>query len=101
MNFLKILLEAKHLTSNGIIINNKSYEITVDVFCYDSPDKSFVLNVKGHAGYFYCTKYKIEEEFLKNRTCFPYNESDLQPSSRTHGEYLDGMDREYQTSLDV
>jgi hypothetical protein len=45
----------------------------------------------GKARYFSCTRCKIEGEFLKNRTCFPYNESDLQPSSRTHGEYLDGI----------
>jgi hypothetical protein len=48
--FLKdFVLEAKHLTSNGIIINNKSYEITVDVFCCDRQAKSFVLNVNGES----------------------------------------------------
>lgn len=100
--FLKdFVMEAKHLTSNGIIINNKSYEITVDVICCDSPAKSFVLNVKGHTGYFSCTRCKIEGEFIENRTCFPYNQSDLQPSSRTHGEYLDKVDKEYQASLDI
>jgi len=95
------VMEAKNLTSNGIVINNKSYEVTVDVICCDSPAKSFVLNVKGHTGYFSCTRCKVEGEFLENRTCFPYNESDLQPSSRTHSEYLNRINKEYQTSLDV
>lgn len=55
--FLKyFVIEAKQLTSNGIILNNKFYKITVDVICCDSPAKSFVLNVKGHTGYFSCTR---------------------------------------------
>jgi len=71
----------------------------VDVIYCDSPAKSFVLNVKGHTGYFSCTRCKVQGKFLENRTCFPYNESNLQPSSRTHSEYLDRIDKEYQTSF--
>lgn len=93
--------EAKHLTSNGILINNKLYEITVDVICCVSPAKSFLLNVKGHTGYS-CTRCKIEGEFLENRTCFPYNQTAfLQPTRRTHNDYLEIVDKDYQTSLDV
>lgn len=46
--FLKdLVIEAKNLTSNGIIINNKMYEVTFNVICCDSPAKSFVLMTKG------------------------------------------------------
>lgn len=101
-DFLKdFIIEAKYLISNGITLNNNLYEVTVDVICCDSPAKSFVLMVKGHTGYFSCTRCKIEGEFHENRTCFPYNESDLQPHSRTHNEYVERVDTDYHISLDI
>lgn len=76
--FLKdLVIEVKNLTSNGIILNNKMYEVTLDVICCDSPAKSFVLMTKGHTGYFSCSRCKIEGEFLENRTCFLYNQNAL------------------------
>lgn len=94
--------ETKHLITNGITIRNKFYNIFVDVICCDSPDKSFVLMVKGHAGYYSCTRCKVEGDYQENRTCFPYNQTDIiQPADRTHNEYVERVDKEYQTSTDI
>lgn len=37
----------------------------------DAPAKSFILNTKGHTGYFSCSKCEIEGEYIKNRIRFP------------------------------
>jgi len=52
----------------------------------DSPAKSFILKVKGHAGFDSCTRCLEEGEYLKNRTCFPltFNSS----VKRSHDDYI-------------
>lgn len=61
----------------------------------------FVLKVKGHSGFFSCTRCQIEGEYLENRLCFPYNESITQPSLRTHDAYVQQTHEEYHNSSDV
>lgn len=47
---LDFVEEAKELLSNGIMINSVKIHIKINVFCCDSPAKSFILKVKGHSG---------------------------------------------------
>lgn len=88
-NFLKEFVdEAKLLIENGISINNKIYGFSVDTFCCDSPAKSFLLNIKGHSGYFSCSMCEQEGEYKHNRICFPYTSGLFVPSLRTHQNYI-------------
>lgn len=92
--------EAKILLKDGIIINNKSYIIYFDVFCCDAPAKSFILKIKGHCGYFSCSRCKVEGEHRENRTCFPYNETTIE-TKRTHNDYILKVQEEHHTSSDI
>lgn len=60
---LDFIEEAKELTSNGILINSVKINVIINVFCCDSPAKSFILKVKGHSGFSSCTRCKIEGEY--------------------------------------
>lgn len=75
-DYLKdFVAETKYLVLNGILINNFLYKFILDVFCCDTPAKSFILKIKGHNGFSSCTRCEIEGEYKDNRLCFPYSDS--------------------------
>lgn len=64
--FLKdFISEAEYLVKNGIDINDNK-KISIFTICADAPAKSFVMKTKDHAGYYSCTRYFIEGEFINN-----------------------------------
>ncbi|CAI6351799.1 unnamed protein product [Macrosiphum euphorbiae] len=88
-DFMKLFVdEAKFLYQNGICIKNKTYNFSVYTLCCDVPAKSFVLQIKGHSGFFSCTRCEVEGEYLNNRICFPYNSPLNRPQNITHQNYL-------------
>ncbi|XP_060881565.1 uncharacterized protein LOC132953033 [Metopolophium dirhodum] len=64
---LDFTVEANELTANGIMINSVQINVIIDVFCCDSPAKSFILKVKGHSGFSSCTRCNIEGEYIDRR----------------------------------
>uniref|UniRef100_A0A2S2NH74 DUF4806 domain-containing protein n=1 Tax=Schizaphis graminum TaxID=13262 RepID=A0A2S2NH74_SCHGA len=96
--FLKdFISEVILLTTNGISINGAKKKIVIEVMCCDAPAKAFLLKVKGHSGFFSCTRCTVEGEYLQNRVCFPYlaNGSTI----RTHEDYVLMKYEEHHTSL--
>ncbi|XP_022180891.1 uncharacterized protein LOC111041045 [Myzus persicae] len=88
-DYLKdFVIEAEQLILNGIFINGKFYKVVLDVVCCDVPAKSFVLKIKGHNGFYSCTRCKIEGEYIEKRLCFPYSEPSNRPPERTHHDYV-------------
>lgn len=85
--------EAIFLTNHGFTFQNKYYLFKMKGFICDAPAKSFVKCVKGHTGYFSCTKCSQEREFFKNRMCFPDTDFVL----RTHDEFLNQTQVEHHT----
>lgn len=86
---IDFITEAKKLITNGIYISGKFYKVVLDVFCCDIPAKAFVLKIKGHSGFYSCTRCEIEGDFIDNRLCFPYSEPSNRPSDRTHNSYVE------------
>lgn len=80
--------ETRHLIINGVRIQNKLYSIIINVFCCDAPAKSFVLQIKGHGGFFSCSRWEIDGEYKENRMCFPYSEPNERSKTRTHSDYI-------------
>lgn len=86
-DFLKYLIsEIIQLTTEGIVINNVIKKNSIEVFCCDSPAKAYLLRIKGHAGFYSCSRCNQEEEFISKRVCFPYIENGCK--KRTHDEYI-------------
>ena len=84
--------EAKFLVTNGIDINGHHLKVTIRGFSCDAPAKAFILNTKGHSGYFSCTRCNQEGEHIKNRVTF-LKTSGLIP--RTHKGFLLYQDDEF------
>ncbi|KAF4527066.1 hypothetical protein B566_EDAN013511 [Ephemera danica] len=62
--------EITNLIENGFEYNGKTFDVKFHCLICDIPAKSFVLNTKGHAGLFCCTKCEVSGRRLENRTCF-------------------------------
>ncbi|EZA53487.1 hypothetical protein X777_07370, partial [Ooceraea biroi] len=63
--------EAVTLVRNGYQFDGQIIKVTISAFICDSPAKAFILNVKHYTGYNSYTKCTIEENYIRNRTCFP------------------------------
>lgn len=95
---LDFVSEAIHLSTHGIKINNKILPVVIHLMCCDAPAKSFLLKIKGHSGFFSCTRCHIEGDYLCNRVCFPYSHQKM--TSRTHANYLLKVDEDHHTNSD-
>jgi len=60
----------------------------------DAPAKSFILKTKGHSGFSSCSRCKTVGVFLERRVCFP----DISFNKRTHTEFINRSDKDYQIS---
>lgn len=74
-----------------IVIDNKKLQVKLHSIVCDAPARSFVLNIKGHTGYFACHKCQIEGEYFKNRMTFP----DLSCQPRTNLSFRNRHDEEH------
>ena len=85
--------EAKHLTINGFTFKNKYFQFKIKGFVCDAPAKSFVKCIKGHTGYFSCSKCHQEGQFTNNKMFFP----DIDFTLRTDDDFLNLVDEEHHT----
>lgn len=86
------------LSANGVFLNKKKVNVSIHYICCDAPAKSFILKVKGHTGFFSCTRCTIEGEHVNRRTCFPYSQS--KSTEKTHLDYINASDEDYHTNCD-
>lgn len=68
---IQFVNEAIDFTVNGISINGNIKQFRIKGFIYDAPAKSFICYIKGHTGFYSCTKCFQKGTYLKGRTCFP------------------------------
>jgi len=87
------ITELKDLLVNGINIDGSNKKVSIHVFVCDAPAKSFVLKIKGHSGFYSCTRCTQEGEYFKNRVCFPYSKD--KSDERTHEAYLNMLNEEH------
>ncbi|XP_072161526.1 uncharacterized protein [Bemisia tabaci] len=83
--------EAKDLIVNGLWVKGVHLAVQIKGFSLDAPAKAFVLNIKGHAGYWSCTRCHQEGEHFANRVTFP----NLSSTPRTSAEFLRGEDTDF------
>lgn len=91
----KFIEEAKTLTENGLNVDNKLYKVSFNTIVCDAPAKSFVLNIKGHSGFYSCTRCEQDGEYRLNRVCFPYITPSKRPPNRTHDNYVNRSNEEH------
>jgi len=90
-DFLKDFVdETKALCENGINFNGRNIPCRLEALICNTA-KSFVLCVKGHSGYFSCTKCQTEGEYVGHRICFPQVDAPL----RTDNDFIEKIDDNY------
>jgi len=91
-DFLKNFVnEATERCENGININGQQIACRIEALICDTPAKSFVLCVKGHSGYFSCTKCTMEGDHIGGRMCFPQIDAPL----RSDDDFRQKVDDSY------
>lgn len=69
--FQDFVSEMIDIFNNGFLFNDTLFKVYIHSIICDAPAKSFLVKIKGHTGYFSCTKCTQEGEFLNGRICFP------------------------------
>lgn len=71
-NFLEeFVSEAVGLCDKEIVVAGKLTRIEICMLLFDAVAKASVLQIKGHAGYYSCSKCTAEGEYINGRMCFP------------------------------
>lgn len=90
-----LVQESLNLIKNGIYFEAHYLSCVIYLIVADAPAKAFILNVKGHNGYFSCSKCKIEGEYINNRVCFPEIDNNL----RTDQDFSNHLDEMYHLGI--
>ncbi|XP_073841375.1 uncharacterized protein [Musca autumnalis] len=69
--------EFTDLINNGLHFKNRVFKVKLRTIIMDAPARAFVLGIKGHSGYFSCTRCTAKGEMHKNRVVFPSIDSDI------------------------
>lgn len=92
-DFLKDFIdESEDIVINGIYLNNIFRTVSIHAICADAPAKSFIMKIKGHTGYFSCTRCLVEGEHAGS-TYFPFK--NYNSGERTHEGYVKKIQEEY------
>ncbi|XP_077551176.1 uncharacterized protein LOC144164773 [Haemaphysalis longicornis] len=63
--------DLKSALQAGVVLGNRMVQLQVGAIICDAPAKSYILSIKGHSGYFSCSKCVTEGDHLQGRMCFP------------------------------
>ncbi|CAN7949918.1 unnamed protein product, partial [Ixodes hexagonus] len=85
------VLDINQVLSEGVVLRGKHVRVELAGLVCDAPAKSYVLGIKGHNGYFSCTKCETEGEFINGRMCFPQLDAKL----RTDQSFRDCAQEEH------
>lgn len=88
--------ELIYLVMNGFDLDSKIYDVEFHSLICDLPAKSYVLKIKGHAGYSSCIKCKIDGKYFENRVCFP----EIHAALRTMDEFVRRIDANFHIGLE-
>jgi len=89
--FHPFLLDISALLESGLCVNDKIFKFEISHIVCDSPAKAFLLNVKGHNGYFGCSSCTQEGRYLQNRMTFP----DIDAPLRSNESFRNRVNEDY------
>ncbi|XP_077536347.1 uncharacterized protein LOC144148704 [Haemaphysalis longicornis] len=70
--FLRLFVnDLKTVTTAGIQVGALTIPVRLNALICDAPAKAFILNIRGHTGYYSCTKCTVKGTYKKGRVCFP------------------------------
>ncbi|CAN7938072.1 unnamed protein product, partial [Ixodes hexagonus] len=75
--FMQAFVNMASLQGTGILLGGNRVPVKLTEIICDAPVKAFVLSIKGHNGYFSCTKCTTEGKAVGRRLCFPQFDAEL------------------------
>lgn len=81
--FQDFVNEMIDIVNNGFLFDDTVYKVYIHSIICDAPAKYFLVKIKGHTGYFSCTKCTQEGEFLNGRLCFPETKNNILRTDET------------------
>ncbi|CAN7984520.1 unnamed protein product, partial [Ixodes hexagonus] len=63
--------DTNQVLSEGVLLKGKLVPVKLAAIVCDAPARAYILGVKGHNGYFGCTRCTTEGDFVRGRMCFP------------------------------
>lgn len=82
------------LSSNGLHMLGKRFELVIRCVVADAPARAFFSNIKSHSGYFSCHRCHIKGVYRGNSVRFPGTKNEL----RTNEEFRDKKDQKHHKS---
>lgn len=67
----EFISELNTIKIEGLVFDDKYFNILVRCYVMDAPARSFILGIKGHSGYFSCVRCTVKGRMVKNRLTFP------------------------------
>ena len=68
--------EATHLLANGLTVDDKKYDVSINSFVCDAPARAFLKGIKTHSGYASCEKCTVHGIY-DGKVVFPYDNAPL------------------------
>ncbi|KAF0712194.1 Uncharacterized protein FWK35_00035704 [Aphis craccivora] len=68
-------------------------QVVLDAIVCDALAKSFIFKIKGHSGFFSCTRCEAQGVYKCNRLCFPA--IDEKEENRTHESFISKMQEKH------
>ncbi|CAN7944463.1 unnamed protein product, partial [Ixodes pacificus] len=85
------VLDINDVLRVGVVLKGRHIRVKLAAVICDAPAKSYVLGIKGHSGYFSCTRCETEGKFINGRMCFPQLDAKL----RTNQSFRDCAQEEH------
>lgn len=86
------ITEIVELSEHGVTNNNgRLFSVKIVGFVCDAPAKKDLLGIKGHGGYFSCTKCTVRGSTVSHKRVF----TDLDCTARTHEDFINWTDSNY------
>lgn len=82
--FNQFVIEMNKLQSEGVILKQSVYNVSVKGFICDRPARAFIKQIKNHGAYFACERCIVRGQRAENRTVYV----ELNCSLRTHESFL-------------
>lgn len=76
--FLKAFVDKlQELLQQSVPVRDKMVTVRLGAIVCDAPAKAFILSIKGHSGYYSCSKCTTKGSYVNGKVCFPNLNADL------------------------
>uniref|UniRef100_A0A1Y1KZS3 Transposase domain-containing protein n=1 Tax=Photinus pyralis TaxID=7054 RepID=A0A1Y1KZS3_PHOPY len=83
--------ELVELVTYGLVHLDNKYNVIVDCYVCDAPARSYVAQIKGHTGYWCCSKCEIKGRWAAGRVTF----DEFEAVARTHENFINKTDENH------